>query len=323
MLSVGPGGRGGVGDGGAGRRRAAHRDGAGRRARPGPRGRAGGLASADGGAPAGQGALRPRDHAGAGRGLPGRRRAAARRARSLRAGGLRPDRVPRPRPARRGRDPGARRDRPGAGGRTGAGVAGGGRARPRPRRERAPARRHRRRRDAGHRAFGQGGRGADVQARLRPPPLWAFADHGPDGTGEPLAVLLRPGNAGSNTAADHVRGVADAAGATHEFLRWLTARGRALAYSVGFPLPNDAAAAIAKIPADAWRPAYDADGEVREGAWVAELTGLLDLSRWPAGMRVIVRKERPHPGGQLRLTDVDGHRLTAFATNTPPGGPGR
>src|SRR5512144_2650463 len=342
MLSVGPGGRGGVGDGGAGRRRAAHRDGAGRRARPGPRGRAGGLASADGGAPAGQGALRPRDHAGAGRGLPGRRRAAARRARSLRAGGLRPDRVPRPRPARRGRDPGARRDRPGAGGRTGAGVAGGGRARPRPRRERAPARRHRRRRDAVTAHSDKEGAAPTFKRGYGHHPLWAFADHGPDGTGEPLAVLLRPGNAGSNTAADHVRGVADAlrqlpgrrrgrsvlvradaAGATHEFLRWLTARGRALAYSVGFPLPNDAAAAIAKIPADAWRPAYDADGEVREGAWVAELTGLLDLSRWPAGMRVIVRKERPHPGAQLRLTDVDGHRLTAFATNTPPGGPGR
>ena len=50
---------------------------------------------------------------------------------------------------------------------------------------------------------------------------------------------------------------------------------------------------------------------------------MLDLSRWPAGMRVIVRRERPHPGAQLRLTDRDGHRLTAFATNTAPGGPGR
>jgi Transposase DDE domain group 1 len=55
---------------------------------------------------------------------------------------------------------------------------------------------------------------------------------------------------------------------------------------------------------------------------VAELTGLLDLSGWPKGMRVIVRKERPHPGAQLRITDVDGMRITAFATNTRPGGPG-
>ena len=69
-----------------------------------------------------------------------------------------------------------------------------------------------------------------------------------------------------------------------------------------------------------WTPAYDADGEVRDGAWVAELTGLLDLSGWPTGMRVIVRKERPHPGAQLRITDVDGLRVTAFATNTTTGG---
>lgn len=46
---------------------------------------------------------------------------------------------------------------------------------------------------------------------------------------------------------------------------------------------------------------------------------MLDLSGWPAGMRVIVRKEKRHPGAQLRLTDSDGMRLTAFATNTPRG----
>jgi hypothetical protein len=68
------------------------------------------------------------------------------------------------------------------------------------------------------------------------------------------------------------------------------------------------------------QPAYDADGEIREGAWVAEATGLLDLSGWPPGMRVMVRKERPHPGAQLRITDTDGHRVTAFATNTAKGG---
>jgi hypothetical protein len=58
--------------------------------------------------------------------------------------------------------------------------------------------------------------------------------------------------------------------------------------------------AICKVPAGAWTPAYDGDGEVREGAWVADITGMLDLDSWPAGMRVIVRKERPHPGAQLR-----------------------
>jgi hypothetical protein len=49
------------------------------------------------------------------------------------------------------------------------------------------------------------------------------------------------------------------------------------------------------------------------------LTGLFDLAGWPAGMRLIVRKERPHPGAQLRITDLDGHRITAFVTNTSRG----
>ena len=73
------------------------------------------------------------------------------------------------------------------------------------------------------------------------------------------------------------------------------------------------------MPAQAWTPAYDADGQVRPGAWVAELTGLFDLAGWPDGMRLIVRRERPHPGAQLRITDVDGHRITAFVTNTTNG----
>jgi hypothetical protein len=74
-----------------------------------------------------------------------------------------------------------------------------------------------------------------------------------------------------------------------------------------------------KLPARAWTPAYDGDGQVRDGAWVAELTGLLNLSSWPKGMRVIVRRERPHPGAQLRFTDIGGHRFTAFATSTRTG----
>jgi hypothetical protein len=175
-------------------------------------------------------------------------------------------------------------------------------------------------------------------------PLWAFVDHGPAGTGEPLSVLLRPGNAGSNTAADHITVLrealrqlpghrpgtrpgrkvlvrADAAGCTHELLDWLV--GQRLSYSVGFTLPEHIVDELARVPEQAWQPAYDADGEPRPGAWVLEVTGLLDLRRWPNGMRVIVRRERPHPGAQLRLSDADGHRLTAFATNTPPGGPSR
>jgi len=71
----------------------------------------------------------------------------------------------------------------------------------------------------------------------------------------------------------------------------------------------------------AWSAALDSAGGVREGAWIAELTGLLNLTSWPTGMRVIVRAERPHPGAQLRIIDADGNRVTAFATNTRPGGP--
>jgi hypothetical protein len=84
-------------------------------------------------------------------------------------------------------------------------------------------------------------------------------------------------------------------------------------------ITEDMQDAILKVPADAWTPAYDADEQVRDGAWVADITGLLDLSSWPAGMRVIVRKERPHPGAQLRFTDLDGHRFTAFATDARKG----
>jgi hypothetical protein len=85
----------------------------------------------------------------------------------------------------------------------------------------------------------------------------------------------------------------DAAGGTHGFVEWLA--GQRLSYSVGFNLPFDTATLLAQIPDQVWTPAYDADGRVRDGAWVAELTGLLDLTDWPRGMRVIVRKERPHP----------------------------
>ena len=65
-------------------------------------------------------------------------------------------------------------------------------------------------------------------------------------------------------------------------------------------------------------PAIQTDGDLRDGAWVFEATGLVDLSGWPAGSRLILRKERPHPGAQLTFTDVDGHRITAVLTNTPP-----
>jgi hypothetical protein len=164
-----------------------------------------------------------------------------------------------------------------------------------------------------------------------------------DNTTELLAVTLRPGNAGSNHAGDHIdvltRAVAqvpaahrrrllvraDGAGATHELLDWLTGsaqiRGRRLEYSVGFPTKNTAlTSAITTIPEHMWTPAITTDGEIRDGAEVAEVTGLLDLRRWPAGMRAILRRERPHPGAQLSLLEeADGWRYQAFATNTRVG----
>ena len=171
-------------------------------------------------------------------------------------------------------------------------------------------------------------------------PLCAFVDHGAAGTGEMIAISLRPGNAGSNTATDHIavtraalaqlpghqtgrrpgRRVlirTDGAGSSHAFLDWLT--GQRLSYSVGFALPNNTADLLAMMDESMWTPAYDSAGGIRDGAWVAELTGMLNLTGWPKGMRVIARKERPHPGAQLRITDADGLRVTAFATNTVRG----
>ena len=168
-------------------------------------------------------------------------------------------------------------------------------------------------------------------------PLTAWFDHGPDGAGECAAIMLRPGNAGANTAADHIEVISraldqaglgsrpgrkvlvriDGAGGTKETVGFLARR--RVSYSVGFKLPDRTPQIYAKIPKSAWAPAYNADGDPREGADVAEITGMLDLTGWPEGMRVIMRREKPHPGARLRFDDVGGYRLTALATNTRTG----
>ena len=129
--------------------------------------------------------------------------------------------------------------------------------------------------------------------------MWAFVDHGPDGTGEPLAALLRPGNAGSNTATDHITVARDAlaqlpgvnpsrpgkkvlirtdgAGGTKDFTTWAHRRG--VQYSVGFTLPHNTPDLLKRIPAQVWTPAYDAERQVRPGADVAELTDLVAEKR--------------------------------------------
>jgi Transposase DDE domain group 1 len=174
-------------------------------------------------------------------------------------------------------------------------------------------------------------------------PLLAFLDRPEVAGGEALAGLLRPGNAGSNTAADHVTvlGMAlaqlpaqarprpgdpgsprvlarsDSAGATHLFAA--ACRKEEVGFSFGFPVDERVQAIVDLIPDQCWHPAIEDDGGLRDGAWVAEATGMIDLSSWPDGSRLILRKERPHPGAQLTFTDVDGHRVTAFLTDTPRG----
>ena len=91
-------------------------------------------------------------------------------------------------------------------------------------------------------------------------------------------------------------------------------------YSVGFAVTDDVRAAITRVPRWTWTPAVDAAGGWRDGAEVTEVTGLLDLAGWPAAMRVIVRRERPHPGAQLdAFEERDGYRYQAMAANTGVG----
>ncbi len=149
-------------------------------------------------------------------------------------------------------------------------------------------------------------------------------------TGEALAGVLRPGNAGANTADDHIavleaalaqlpadslgRGTlvrCDSGGATHDFLEAVAARG--LAFSVGYDLTERVRAACLAVPESAWLPALDAEGAERDGAWVAELP--LPLPGWPPGTRALCRRERPHPGAQLSFSDADGHRFQVMLTN--------
>jgi hypothetical protein len=174
-------------------------------------------------------------------------------------------------------------------------------------------------------------------------PLLAFLDRPDVSGGEALAGLLRPGNAGSNTAADHIEVLdmalaalpaharprpgdphsprvlarSDSAGATHAFAA--VCRKRGVGFSFGFPVDEQIQRIVDLIPDQCWTPALKADGDIRDGAWVAEATGLIDLSNWPSGARLILRKERPHPGAQLTFLDADGHRITALLTDTPVG----
>ena len=164
-------------------------------------------------------------------------------------------------------------------------------------------------------------------------PLMAYLD----GTGEPLAGLLRPGNAGSGTAADHITVLdaalfqlpvdpktqevivrTDSAALSHDFLT--ACRERGCRFVVGHALTSAIAQVVVQVPDSRWIQAISADGqEEREGAQVAEVTDLVDLSGWPEGSRMIARREDPHPGAQLTFSDVDGRRYQVFLTDHPEG----
>jgi hypothetical protein len=172
-------------------------------------------------------------------------------------------------------------------------------------------------------------------------PLGAWCDT----TGEPLALMLRPGNAGSNDADDHLELLdqaigalppeyhlghepgddpglvrhhilvrADSAGATHGFVSGLTEAN--IEYSIGHPVDQGVREALLSFQEEDWVEAIEADGTVRDGAQVAELTDLMDLSAWGEDARLICRREHPHPGAQLSLFDTsEGFRHTCFITN--------
>jgi hypothetical protein len=176
-------------------------------------------------------------------------------------------------------------------------------------------------------------------------PLTAWCDN----TSESLAVILRPGNAGSNTAADHIAAAdaaiaqippqyrrkmlftCDGAGSSHAFIGYVTGLGARpgyqVHYSAGFDLDERIRAALPRLPGSAWTPALEADGTPRPDAQVAELTGLLRhsaggdrLAGWPADMRILIRRENPHPGAQLSLFEQhEGKRYQVTVTNTPCG----
>jgi hypothetical protein len=162
-------------------------------------------------------------------------------------------------------------------------------------------------------------------------PLAAYADE----TREALGALLRAGNAGANTAADHVAVLdrvlaqipaehiesieilvrADTAAATHGLTDYC--REQDMRFSVGYELTEPVRTAILAIPEDAWVAALDQDGSARANGEVAEITASVELSQWPPGSRLIVRRERPHPGAQLSFTDHDGYRFQAILTDQP------
>jgi Transposase DDE domain group 1 len=149
---------------------------------------------------------------------------------------------------------------------------------------------------------------------------------------EVLAGILRPGNAGTNNSEDHLSVLelaleqlpqsaldgeilarSDSAGASHDFAD--ACRETRIRFSLGYAMQAPVREAILALSELAWEPAINGDGKARDGAWVTELSGQVNLDGWPEGTRLICRRERPHPGAQLSFSDLDGHRFQCFITD--------
>jgi hypothetical protein len=174
-------------------------------------------------------------------------------------------------------------------------------------------------------------------------PFIATADYGAgNGSGEILAAVLRPGNAGANSAEDHIRVFhtaaaqlpesfydgtgalagekvlvrTDSAGASRKFLWHLHSLG--VQFTTSYTLPFGKAHMVDWISdKEYWQPALDQTGNDRTDAWVINATDVIPLTDYPPGTKLFLRAEPLHPGAQPTLVDVDGHRITAFLTNSP------
>ncbi|MDQ6777231.1 MAG: IS1380 family transposase [Actinomycetota bacterium] len=151
---------------------------------------------------------------------------------------------------------------------------------------------------------------------------------------EALAGILREGNAGSNTAADHITvgdqaltqlpacaldgeivARVDGAGATHAFTRWC--RDAGIRFSVGAKLTEDVLQAALMVDDQAWKQGLRKDGSENPAAWVCELTGQVSIGQWPRGSRLICRAVRLDEAIQLTFGEDDGFRYEVFLTDIP------
>ncbi len=169
-------------------------------------------------------------------------------------------------------------------------------------------------------------------------PLGAWCSN----TRECLAMLLRPGNAGSNTFTDHREVLAaairqvpvrfrkkiivriDGAGASHELVKHLLSMSsprRILLFTCGWMITPADEAAIMQVPAAGWKPGIAQDGTVEEDKHVAEITDLMSRAgNWPDGLRWIVRRVKPSRRQMKNLTDYEkktGWRYSVICTNIP------